>query len=171
MVGKLIILLLMVGLVGAGLTWQLWPGGSSAEEERLPISSPAVTVSADAPKSTWISPGKYHVRNLGPGDTADVPVTLHNGNSVETSWSVEARAPTNPSEGYEPWPWPESVTIVIPAPTLAPGEILPIPIELSMPEDVEYDDKRTEVWLVFHEQGQQGMIHTELATKVQIETR
>jgi len=159
-VNKLLGLGILV-LIGV-LCWNYWPSSGSSNSVTTPDFTPA---------QTWISPGKYKVEGFHPGATASIPIALHNGNDEDTTFEVTARVPDNLKDGYEPWPWPESVIIEIPEPTLGPGEMIPIPIELTMPEDVEYEDKLAEVWVSVIEQGQEGMVITELVTRVLIETR
>lgn len=145
----------LVALVG----WNYWPGADSSEVDQLP------------PEQTWISPGKYYVEGLHPGASADIPVAVFNGNEEDTTFEITVRQPSSPKPPYEPWPWPESVVVSTPEPTLIPGEVKPIAIELSMPEGVEYEEKMAEIWVSVIEQGQEGMVITELVTRVLIETR
>lgn len=150
---------LCVIALAALMVWSYWPGDSDTKVTQHP------------PDQTWISPGKYEVDGLHPGGSADIPVVVFNGNDEDTTFKITVRQPNSPKPPYEPWPWPESVVVGIPEPTLIPGEVRPIPIELSMPEDVEYEEKLAEVWVSVIEQGQEGMVITELVTRVLIETQ
>lgn len=121
----------------------------------------------------WISPGKVNIDNLQPGASAEYPLTIHNGRDVETSFTVTVRAPDNVAEGYERLPeeYYSWITLSDPNPVIAPKQSVDVMVVVAMPEEAVYPDKDAEFWVGVIEEGQAGMIRTELASRWLISTR
>jgi hypothetical protein len=123
--------------------------------------------------SNWISPGKIEVGNLYPGATAEYPITVHNGGDVTTEFSISVRTPDNTTEGYEPFPQMYFDWIVIEKPQLEleAKQTADVLIVVNMPEDADYSGKQVEFWIGVIDQGQSGMVRTELACRWLISTK
>ena len=121
----------------------------------------------------WISPGKVTIGNLYPGARAEYPITIHNGGDAEASFAVAVREPDYVADGYEPLPeeyhgW---ITISDSNPVIGPKQSLDVMITVTLPSDISYPGKNVEVWVSVMEQGQEGMIRTELASRWLISTK
>ena len=158
---------------------------SPAQVETGPIEEPLVEPSPgklsfsatpdieDLEDSNWISPGKVEVGNLYPGATAEYPLTVHNGGEVATEFSLCVRQPDNTTVGYDPFPkiYFDWVVIDKPLLDLDAKQTADVLIIIKMPEDADYSGKQVEFWISVIDQGQSGMVRTELACRWLVSTK
>ena len=167
----------LFGLLVVVLVLGLMVGCPTVETPKVPL-----TPDVDLPSSTngaiqesgiqppddmtWISPGKVIVTNFYPGARVEYPITVHNGNSASTSFTISCRPADSVGEPYVKAPpcvkdW---VMVVDTTPVLAPRETRDILVTLEMPEDLEIFAPQWEFWVTAIDTSQ-GMIKTELGVR------
>lgn len=120
-----------------------------------------------------INPGKVYIDNLYPGAQAEFPITVYNQNDYETTFVVRAREPdyTAEDEGYGVFPYLEWITVTPGRVIIGASDTGDVLITVAMPEDADYSGKKSEVWISFMEEGTEGMIKIEIASRIFISTR
>lgn len=123
--------------------------------------------------STWISPGKIQVTNFHAGATVEYPITIHNGKSVLTSFTVKYRYPDHVGDGYskpvsDAGSW---VTIAEPIPVLTPFETRDVMVSITLPNDVKDLPKQWEFWTAVMDDSQSGMVRAENCTRWLVDMR
>ncbi len=120
-----------------------------------------------------IDPGKVYIDNLYPGAQGEFPITIYNQNDYETTFVVRAREPdyTAEDEGYGVFPYLEWITVTPGRVIIGASDTGDVIITVAMPEDADYSGKKSEVWISFMEEGTEGMIKIELASRIFISTR
>ena len=118
-----------------------------------------------------IDPGKVFIDNLYPGAEADVPITIYNQNDYTATFLVSARQPDYTETGYEPLLYLDWVSIEPEQVTIDAHENSEVMVIIIMPEDAVYSGKKAETWISFMEQGTEGMIKIEIASRLLISTR
>ena len=164
------------------------PGEEAPEPTSLSIATPtpasttselpedAVSIGGDLQPSedaTWISPGKVFIEDLFPGARAEWTLSVHNGNDEDAPFLVAYKEPSHVEAGYEP-PLAESPDWVVIAetnPVLAPKETRDILIALDIPEDAAIPAEKWELWVGVKDASQEGMVQTELASRVLVSMR
>lgn len=88
---------------------------------------------------TWVSPGKVNISNFYPGARAEYPITIHNGNDIDTSFAVLYRYPDHVAEKYSKSSKQVQNWIIIAdsTPILMPFETRDVLVALAMPEDAQ----------------------------------
>jgi hypothetical protein len=91
---------------------------------------------SNKPDSTWLSPGKIQVDNCRPGNSIEQSIKIHNGNKIETGFSVYYRVPDYVENTYAiaPAAAQDWVTITDNSPLLKPNEIKEIKVILKIPD-------------------------------------
>jgi len=118
-----------------------------------------------------IDPGKVFVDNLFPGAEADYKITIYNQNDYETTFALKVREPDYTETGYEPLPYLDWVTVTPDWVTIGAMKQSEVLVVVNMPEDAVYSGKKAETWISFMEQGTEGMIKIEIASRLLISTR
>ncbi len=118
-----------------------------------------------------IEPGKVTIENLNPGAEADVPITVYNQNDYTATFLVSARQPDYTETGYESFPYLDWISIEPEQVTIDAHENSEVMVIIIMPEDAVYSGKKAETWISFMEQGTEGMIKIEIASRLLISTR
>lgn len=115
---------------------------------------------------TGIIPSKVKVSNFSPGDRAEYPLTIHNGNDQSAQFSVSflATGDVDADTGYayvaapaEAQGW---VTIADAAPVIGAKESKAVLIALEMPKNATAPAQRWEFRIVVKDTSQTGMIQT-----------
>jgi hypothetical protein len=163
-----LVLVMMVGCSNYVETPKLPPTSDAESLPSQPSTNEATQGSGVQPPDdmNWISPGKVIVTNFYPGARAEYPITVHNGNSVSTSFTIACRPADHVDEPYVKAPpyiqdW---VMVVDPTPVLAARETRDILVTLEMPEDAEVFAPQWEFWISALDTSQ-GMIKTEVAVR------
>jgi len=134
-----------------------------------PVTEEGMTLTfdpADHIDDTWITPSVVEIGNYSPGDTAEYPVYIHNGNDEETEFLVTVITPDSPSEGFVSLPEGNLGWVIIATPNIvvAPKETEKVWISVQMPEDAISPGPKWEFWT-----GTQalrgGFVAIRLATK------
>lgn len=120
-----------------------------------------------------IDPGKVYIDNLFPGARAEFSITVYNQNDYETTFVVKAREPdyTAEDKGYGVFPHLEWITVTPGRVIISASDTGDVLITVVMPEDADYSGRKSELWISFTEEGTEGMIKIELASRIFISTR
>lgn len=168
----LLVVVLVLGLVAGcptSVETPKLPSKSDAENSpSQPFTNGATQESGIQPPDdmNWVSPGKVIVTNFYPGARAEYPITVHNGNSISTSFTIACRPADHVDEPYVKAPpdvqdW---VMVADATPVLAARETRDILVILEMPEDAESFPHQWEFWVSSIDTSQ-GMVQTELAVR------
>lgn len=111
----------------------------------------ACTNSSTSPpdaNKTWLRPGKIQVSKYSPGEKVMHKISVHNGNSVEMSFSIYYRIPDYVEGGFVTAPDNTFKWIVISesTPILKANETKEIEIILDLPEATQTPDQ-WEFWI------------------------
>jgi len=107
-----------------------------------------------------------HINEISPGEEEVIPLTIVNGEDLDRLFTISTNLPSEVKEGFEPLPAEYYCWIAIPETEvfISAGESHQIPITLSMPTDIIYQDKKTEVRILV-EDITQGGLHTALEAR------
>jgi len=116
---------------------------------------------------TWISPGKVNIDNYYAGGRAEYPISIHNGNDGQASFSITYRIPDRIADGYsEPMVEAQDWIIIADStPVLMPRETKDILITLEMPKNTKVNSKKWEFWISVKDTTQVGFVQTELCSR------
>ena len=154
-------------------------GASGLEIAPPIISHPAITSLGDIPNavinggSPAISPAVVTIGNFYPGARAEFPITIYNGNTETTVFSISFRIPDNTRGGYTTatmlqFDW---VTVDQPVVTIAGGAMTTVLIMLQMPISGIAPAGQWEFWIAVKDMSQSGFVVTELASRWLINMR
>lgn len=140
------------------------PFGAANNVTPVHNSTPGNT---EPPTATWISPGKVIVGNLSYDEEFKYELQIHNGGNQTAVFSVDYRHPDWVEAGYTKLPsdirqW---VYIKEKKPSIASGETHNVTISLYVPLGANISGGKFEFWIGVIDQGQTGMIVTELAQR------
>lgn len=117
--------------------------------------------------SNWISPGKFYIEDFECGQTVELLLEVHNGNPTSTTFSVDFRFPDDTVEGYvKGFGSSDWVRVIKKFPVLEAYETYIAEIHLYLPCDAEPPGEKWEFWIGVIDQSQEGMVVTELASRV-----
>jgi hypothetical protein len=110
------------------------------------------------PESTWLSPGKIQINNLRAGNSIEQMIKIHNGNKLDTWFSIYYRVPDYVESNYisAPEKAREWVTITDNSPLLKPNEIKEIKVILKIP-DKTLASENWEFWVGVKENTTQSL--------------
>lgn len=162
-----LLLTIILILAGCGTVTQ------SQQPTITPASTSASSEFTEPPiDRTWISPGKVNIANFYPGGQAEYYISIHNGNSKDSSFKVTYRIPgrirepyLSPPEAAKDW-----VIIANQTPIIEPYTTKDILITLYMPDDAVAPDQ-WEFWVSVIDEGQKGLLQTELCSRWLIDMR
>jgi hypothetical protein len=125
------------------------------------------------PNVSWISPSKVEVGNLYPNATGEFELTIYNGKDTPAAYVVEAQVPSFTADGYTAFPkeyltW---VTLDDARPVVPSKKSRIVTVDITMPANVTYSQKKVELWVVVFDATQAGSIQTQLACRVMVDTR
>lgn len=136
-----VLLLLTLLLVGCSKSFKAPESIQSQSELRTAISGIRAEQTTQEPPAdrTWLSPGKVQIGNFHLGGRAEWNVTIHNGNKLQTAFSVSYRKPdfvgadfyTAPTDIVQNW-----VIIADTTPLLTPKETRNIMVAVVMPNEL-----------------------------------
>jgi len=178
--------ILVICLVAIAMLLSGCIGYTEPETTPVPIPEPTPEQPTETPNQagvvlpdnppvdrTWVSPGKVNVSNFYPGARAEYPMTIHNGNDIDTSFAVVYRYPDHVTTGYvkPPTKAQDWVIITNSTPILMPFETRDILVTLVMPEDASINDKKWEFWISVMDTMQAGTVKTELCVRWLVDMR
>jgi hypothetical protein len=121
--------------------------------------------------TNWISPGKVTIENLYQGAQAEYTLRIHNGGRVPTIFQVTPRQPDGVRSDKLPWDcmdWVQIPQLAVYVPAKTTYEM---PITVKMLKDTNLKGKSYEFWISVIDNGQNGMVQTELCSRWIISTR
>lgn len=175
---KWIIVSILVGvaLIGGSLLATHPPKGVAVEPE-VPVEGNGSIVEgplaegerafSDAPENTWIYPAKVEVTGLYPEARAEEVLSIHNGGSWESQFSVYYEDLPRADNKWQVAPgevknW---VSINNTSPVIAPDGIADILIVLEVPEDAKTTVDHFGFLVIVEEGGQPGVVHVRYGLK------
>lgn len=107
-----------------------------------------------------------YINEVNPEEEKVVLLTIVNGKDLDRLFTISVNSPSEVKEGFEPFPVEYFYWIIIPETEVfvLAGESHQIPITLSMPIDIIYQDKKMEVRILV-EDITQGGLHTALEAR------
>jgi len=136
------------------------------------VSHPYEPVVGDTPyveEGYALYGGSVTIEGLYPGWSGTVPLKVVNGEDKDRELFVSAHSPQpeKTKEGYEPLPgeYLSWVTVTQPSVFVAAGDIVTIPIRLTMPEDADYAGKQAEVRILVEDTTQTGLVQIALEAR------
>lgn len=119
---------------------------------------------------TWLSPGKLEIKNYVAGATVRCVLRVHNGNSVDTPFSILYSIPDNTDNGFVSstsqsryWISVSDSNPIIPAMTTR--EIV---VTLNMPTGSVEPGINWEFWVCCKDISQSTIVQTQLCTKFKV---
>lgn len=119
----------------------------------------------------WISPGTVAIGNFHPGARAEWNLTVHNGNTEPTEFTLSVQQPQKTKAGYEPASQEALDWVIIsePAPVLAGRETRDILIAVEMPEGCA-GPEHWEFWIVCKPDAR-GFVQVQYASRWLVDMR
>jgi hypothetical protein len=138
-----------------------------------PLTTPqdAKSIESRMMDVNWISPGKVTIENLYKGAQAEYTLRIHNGGRVSTIFQVIPRQPDGIRSDklpYDCMDWVQIPQLAIYVPAKTTYEM---PITVKMLKDIDMKGKTYEFWISVIDNGQKGMVQTELCSRWIISTR
>lgn len=173
---KTLICLLLLSLVLTSCTQatpvDITPSGVKFSVEP---SGNRVSVDTDGGSEIYIESGVYRIDNIFPGAEASLPLVIGNNTDKYKELLVSVRIPDHVAEGYNRLPeeyygW---ITIgdnhrsehII---GIEAQEAKCLTLYVTVPNEVEYNNRKDEIWISVVEKDLRGFINIELCSRILI---
>jgi hypothetical protein len=117
-----------------------------------------------------IDPGKVQIDNLYPGAEAEFTIKVYNQNDYDSTFTIFPRSPDYTETNYEVFPYFNWIVITPNEVKVAPQDNTEVRVLVTMPEDSDYFNRRSEVWISLTEKNNSDMVQIEIIARLFVNT-